>query len=300
MLCDFAHAFPNFVAGMLEREAQLKRSFREETLTDMWVASLVALKKYGVHVDLAIESETGGDLEIWFISKRLDKALAFVIQAKRIHCRRSSPRPGACVTKSWETHSFAHLDHPGGKGRRKGGQARDLVNASKNTGRDLYPLYAFYSPDHVCKERGSTVQGVMLADGFDVRRGIVMGLRKRKRFKQVKALKDLFIPLSVMFCVKPWIRVRDELLASDFADQYILFRLAASGVDILNIPDPDDIRKSMSDALGKNSKVERTRSPTLTQTIPADIKTLISGEPHRGEETGQAQNRSRVVFVASM
>jgi hypothetical protein len=299
MLCDFAQAFPAFVAGMLEREDHLKRSFREETLTDMWVASLVPLKKYGVHVDLAVESETGGDLEIWFLSKQLDKALAFVIQAKRIHCRRSSPRPGPCITKSWKTHSFAHLDHPGGKGRSKGGQAHDLVKASKDAGRNLYPLYAFYAPQHVCDTSRQAVQGVMLADGFEVCRRIVTGLRNRKRFKQIKALQDLFIPLSAMFCVNSWTKLSAEINASDFANQYVLFKLAASGVDILNIPGPEDIQRSMSDALGKTSKFERTISPVLTENIPADIRALVSGEPRWGEDRWHVQNRSRIVFVAS-
>jgi hypothetical protein len=298
MLCDFAQAFPAFVADILEREVELKRSFREETLTDMWVSSLVPLKKYGVHVDLAIESETGGDLEIWFLSKRLDRALAFIIQAKRIHCRRGSPRPAGCITQSWKTHSFPHLDYHGGKGRPKGSQADDLVNASNNTGRNLYPLYAFYSPQHVCDSSGRLVEGVMLADGFDVRDRIVRGLRDRKRFKQVGALQDLFIPLSAMFCVKSWKSAEDALEKFDFFTKYFLMKFASSGVEILNIPDPEDVRKSMTDAISRKVTTERTNLPTVTENISSDIRRMVSGELPDRRERYLAKTRSRIVFVA--
>lgn len=299
MLCDFAEAFPAFVADILEREAELKRSFREETLTDMWVSSLVPLKKYGVHVDLAIESETGGDLEIWFLSKRLDRALAFIIQAKRIHCRRGSPRPAGCITQSWKTHSFPHLDYHGGKGRPKGSQAHDLVNASNNTGRNLYPLYAFYSPQHVCDKSGKQVDGVMLADGFDVRDRIVRGLSNRKRFKQVGALQDLFIPVSKMFCVDSWKSAEDALQKFDFLTEYFLMKFATSGVEILNIPDPEDVRKSMTDAISRKVTTERTNLPTLTENIPSDIRRMVGGERKYVEEIGHSKMPSRIVFVAS-
>ena len=299
MLCDFAQAFPKFAGDLLDREAELKRSFREETLTDMWVSSLVPLKKYGVHVDLAIESETGGDLEIWFLSKTQDRGLAFIIQAKRVHCQRASPRPAPCKTKSWKTHSFPHLDYHGGTGRPKGSQADDLVNAFKNTGRNLYPLYAFYSPKHVCDNSGGSVKGVMLADGFAVRDRIVRGLSNGTRFKQVGSLQDLFFPLCKLFCVNSWKSISDIFENSDVRDNYLLLKLAAAGIEMLNIPDPEDVRKSMAGAISNSSSPERTKLLSVTRNIPSDIRRLVGGERQYMDEKVHAEKCSRIVFVAS-
>jgi hypothetical protein len=47
MLCDLAHTFPTWVAKLLERDRHLRRNFREETITDLLMASLVGLEALG-------------------------------------------------------------------------------------------------------------------------------------------------------------------------------------------------------------------------------------------------------------
>lgn len=96
MLCNFAEVFPELVGHLLDREVGLKRNIREETITDMWVASLVPLKGYGVFIDLAIECETGADIELWFLSDKLDRGVGFVVQAKRSKCHRDRNKSFDC------------------------------------------------------------------------------------------------------------------------------------------------------------------------------------------------------------
>ncbi len=123
MLCDIAQALKSFIAELLEREEALKRNIREETVSDMWAASLIGLRKFGVKVDLSIESETGGDLEVWFLSNDLARGIGFVIQSKRIHCRRDAPRPSGCLTSTRAKHAVRGLGHAAGRRRPKRGRA---------------------------------------------------------------------------------------------------------------------------------------------------------------------------------
>ena len=314
MLCDFAHSFPELVGDLLDREAGLQRRFREESLTDMWVASLVPLRPYGVAPDLAIEAETGADLELWFLSRRLDRGLGFVIQAKRAECERMHRFPFSCALHSWGKHRFPELDHRGGEGRIKGSQARDLVQAAKRTGRTVYPLYALYTPAHVHHASGHAVEGVMLADGYEVRERIVQGLwdtrrragakrRRPAKFKRLENLAGLLLPLSAMFCVSSW-----RAAAGDIEDEVlrkvVYLKLTADKVEIMNIPDPAEVADAMTRAiLRRRRDGSELPLPRVTTEIPADIRLLAQGEM-RGLPTfdgapGVAA-RARIAFVASV
>lgn len=317
MLCEFASTFPEFVGDLLEREAGLGRRFREETLTDMWVGSLVPLRRYGVHVDLANEKETGADIELWFLSRRLDRGLGFVIQAKRAVCPREPTHPFCCSHRDWTKHRFEEIDHPGGRSkatgneRMAGSQARDLVQAAKRTKRALYPLYAFYTPEHVRRQSGNAVDGVMLADGFEVRRRIVQGLwRTRKRegarrrgraaFKEIAALRDLLLKLDKMFCIDPGRPLKDVFDRD--AARLVLLDLTSSGIRFLNIPDPDDVARSMRSAITAAREGGRDLPlPQVTHGVPNDILGLASGERTRfsGAIEGTPPPRARIALVAT-
>ncbi|MGE5563620.1 MAG: DUF6615 family protein [Bacillota bacterium] len=131
-LCGFADEFPRRVAEFLERENELSRNFREETITDLWAGAMLVTGRSSVSVDFPNEQSTGADLELWFVSRRLDRSLSFVIQAKRAWCNHKRTPHGhplrQCATRRLDRHSFRHLDHPGGKGKPRGSQARNLVN----------------------------------------------------------------------------------------------------------------------------------------------------------------------------
>lgn len=314
MLCDFAHSFSELVGDLLEREAGLQRRFREESLTDMWVASLVPLRAYGVAPDLAIEAETGADLELWFLSRRLDRGIGFVIQAKRAECHRIQRFPFRCAIHRWGDHRFPELDHRGGDGRAKGSQARDLVQAARRTGRSVYPLYALYTPRHVYGASGNSVEGVMLADGYEVRRKLVQGLwdtrrragakrRSPAKFKRLENFSKLLMPLSTMFCVSPW-RLATGGSEDDVINKVVYLRLAAAGVEIMNIPDPQEVAEAMALAIRSRRRDGRDLPlPRVTTEIPADIRMLAQGEGRgvsRIDRASGSPARARIAFVASL
>jgi len=313
MLCNLARSLPRFVGDFLDKEAGLKRRFREETLTDLWVASLIPFRGSGVYADLSIESDTGADLELWFLSRDLRHGVGFAIQAKRAECRRHSGSPFHCIRRKWESHRFPELDHRGGEGRARGGQARDLVRDRSK--RRLYPLYAFYMPSHVYRPGAAPVQGVMLADGHEVRRRIVQGLwdtRRRSRvsrrsianFKRLDSLIDLMMPLSRLFCSPadfPLGHLREQPAVWR---SLAILHLVAGQIEILNIPKPHDVAADMANGI----RLARGEGgigplPEVTEAIPPDIRQLALGEGSvsiHGGERGGRRARARIVFVSTM
>lgn len=86
MLCELAHSFPPRIAEFLERDRGLTRNFREETVTDLLMASLVGLEAFGIRVDFPDEPTTGGDMD-WIFAAPLEinggRYLRVLLQAKR-------------------------------------------------------------------------------------------------------------------------------------------------------------------------------------------------------------------------
>lgn len=320
MLCNFADAFPRFVGQFLDHELGLSRRLREETVTDMWVATLVAMRGLGVHVDLADEIKTGADLEIWFLSSTRDRGIGFLIQAKRSHCGKVLMRP-ACDL-DFGRHRFEELDHAAGGDRPKGSQARNLTHAAKRSGRGVYPLYAFYTPGHIFDKSGR-IQGIMLADGYDVRRRIVLGRRDawRRRtypvggskprrgkaeFKALEHLQGLMFPLSVMFCFKSWASIKRAADRSEFIQSFMLL-MRGEDVGLATVPEPEEVANSLADVIQRARKQEegerlaRFPLPTVTRQVPYDILQLASGEATSGEviRPDVPVSRRRIVCVAT-
>jgi hypothetical protein len=87
MLCDLARSFPPKVAELLERDRGLKRNFREESVTDLLMASLIGLEPFGIRVDFPDEPTTGGDMD-WIFAAPHDMA---AVDTCASCCRRSGP-----------------------------------------------------------------------------------------------------------------------------------------------------------------------------------------------------------------
>jgi len=298
MLCNFAKAFPDFIGNLLNREHGLRRRFREETVSDLWVASLVPMRGFGLHIDIADEAKTGADIEIWFLSAKRDRGVGFVIQAKRSHCGHGTRLLSPCGI-DWKRHRFEELDHAAGEKRRKGTQARDLTHAHERSGRSVYPLYAFYTPQHLFDKSG-LIRGVMLADGHDVRRKMVLGRQKawknrtypkgrtekprraNAEYKALGKLYELFFPLSEMFCLDPWKPIRRVASVED-ATQALMLALSGSELGVTTIPAPDDVASSVSKMIGRAREAQgfrdtgEQRLPFVTDQIPTDILQLASG-----------------------
>lgn len=191
MLCDLAHNFPPKIAQFLERDRGLKRNFREESVTDMLMFSLVGLRPFGVSVDFPDEPTTGGDME-WVFAAPRDinggRYLRIILQAKRAQF--SNTKGGY-----WY---YQHLDHEKGK------QANTLVShaSGRPGGMSTPPLYIFYHPNSALSPKTASslpaVDGVNLVFAHQVAPVVAGGCARKD--KTVEAWRGSFMRLSDILC----------------------------------------------------------------------------------------------------
>jgi len=177
------------ISEFLDIEQCLKRRFREDSITDILVASLLSLPGNDVVVLTPPEAKTGGDFDLVIVDPNTGDAVQFRIQAKRL-----SPH-----ARDWMIGSYVELAHPNNSGI----QSRTLVTGLGRQAIPTIPLYAFYNPAHVCAASGNTISGVELASGWEVReriKAIVKAKPKRLPYKRVGSLHPLFFPLSTILC----------------------------------------------------------------------------------------------------
>lgn len=193
MLCELAHSFPPRVAELLERDRKLTRNFREETVTDLLMMSMVGLESFGIRVDFPDEPTTGADME-WIYAAPLEmnggRYLRLLLQAKRAQ---------HAQLKSGGYWFYQHLDH----GVPPGSQAQTLVGhaASTPSGMATLPLYIFYHPRSATALADSKLPAV---DGVnvvfaDLVAPVVKGGCKKKD-KKVDRWRNHFLPLSDLLC----------------------------------------------------------------------------------------------------
>ena len=185
MLCGIAHSFPPLAAEILERDAGLTRNFREETITDLLMASLVGLRPLGIRVDFPDEPFTGGDMD-WIFAAPLEfkggRYLTVRLQAKR--AQRAKRMKG-------DYWYYKHLDHDSGK------QAQALVKPSPG----LLPLYILYNPlPALAPATGASraVEGVNLVPAQHI--AAVVTKKCGIKDKKVDRWRPRFMPLSDILC----------------------------------------------------------------------------------------------------
>lgn len=177
------------IAEFLDIEQKLKRRFREESVTDILVASLLSLPGNAVVVLTPPEAKTGGDFDLVIVDPMAGDAVQFRIQAKRLMPHKHN----------WMTGSYAELAHP----HNGGGQSQALIRGVGGEKITTIPLYAFYNPAHVCAASGDTVSGIELGSGWEIReriKAIVKVKPKRLPYKRIGSLQPLFFPLSTILC----------------------------------------------------------------------------------------------------
>lgn len=193
MLCYLAQQFPLFVADFLERGRLLRRRFREETVTDLLMGSLITAGGKRVIVEFPDEPITGADMEWNFVNLDDQTFFRILLQAKQSY--------GA--GRIWTRHCYRELLHTSGNGSKLQAVALcDTARAEKAT----YPLYILYHPASTCytAQTGgfSYVTGASLADGYEIER-LVTGATSRALRTQNKSLKKiapLLFSLSELFC----------------------------------------------------------------------------------------------------
>lgn len=177
------------IADFLDIEQNLKRRFREDSISDIIVASLMSLPGNNVVMLTPPEAKTGSDFGIVIVQPNSRKMIQFRIQAKRLNPH----------IYDWKIGSYTELAHPHNTGK----QSHTLVRSVAHESITTIPLYAFYNPAHVCSASGGTVSGVELASGWEIRKrikAIVKIKPKRLPYKRIGSLQPLFFPLSTILC----------------------------------------------------------------------------------------------------
>lgn len=177
------------IAEFLDIEQRLKRRFREDSITDIIIASLLLLPGNDIVVLTPPEAKTGSDFDIVIVEPLSGEAVQFRIQAKRLTPHKHN----------WIIGSYTELAHP----HNSGAQSQALLRGLGGEAITTIPLYAFYNPAHVCAASGSTVSGIDLASGWEIRERIkaINKVRpKRLPYKQIGSLQPLFFPLSTILC----------------------------------------------------------------------------------------------------
>lgn len=188
--CELAHKLPSMIGDFLDLDAALGRRFREDSLTDIIIASFVKLATSGVAVQTPDEAKTGSDFDLVIADLSACTIIQYRIQAKRLYSHASK----------WFLGSYRELAHPKNTGK----QAKSLVNPANLIGPiPTIPLYAFYNPSAVCAASGNCFEALALADGFDVNQivqKIASGSPKPTTARRISNLQHLFFPLTDLLC----------------------------------------------------------------------------------------------------
>jgi hypothetical protein len=191
MLCELAHNFPLRIAELLERDRGLTRNFREETVTDLLMASLVGLEAFGVRVQFPYEPTTGGDMD-WIYAAPLEISggsyLRLILQAKRAQFAK---------LKAGGYWFYQHLDHESGQ------QAQTLTDyaATSPDGMATLPLYIFYHPASALAPavgRRPAIDGINIVFGSKIVPAVKGGCGREK--KRVGYWRNDFMPFSDLLC----------------------------------------------------------------------------------------------------
>lgn len=290
--CDLAERLPVMISEFLDIEQKLKRRFREDSVTDILVASLLSLPGNDVVVLTPPESKTGGDFDLVMVAPASDDAVQFRIQAKRL-----SPH-----LNDWEIGSYAELAHP----HNSGAQSQTLLRGLDKEAITTIPLYAFYNPAHVCAASGGTVSGIELASGWEIReriKAIVKVKPKRLPYKRIGSLQPLFFPLSTILCA-PATTVRSSSIpmpkdARAAVIDAIEERSSLAGFgQTLALPDVEvkALPRDGGTADRRRGTLPRSRSYDRREGLPAIIRSAVE---RRGERVITTRvKRPKIVLIA--
>lgn len=201
-LCELATSMPLVIGALLDREARLKRGrFREETLTDVLVASLAAFAGPELIIQYPDEPATGGDVDLEFWHVEDGRRLLLRLQAKRLDAASSGGKPVAIQHRSYREllHQVASTGEH---------QFKTLVGSDD----PHLPLYMFYNHASVAAHpshagASPAVSGINLAFASDIARELqakldAAALRKPRRLhhKRLDHLRQHFFGLDEILC----------------------------------------------------------------------------------------------------
>jgi hypothetical protein len=296
MLCNLAQLFPPLVEGFLERSRTLRRRFREETITDLLMGSLITAGGGRVIVDFPDEPVTGADMEWNFVNPDDRTFFRILLQAKQCYGD----------GKVWTRHGYRELLHTAGSSSRL--QAVALCDASRA---DIatYPLYILYHSETTCKaarkEGFHTVTGASLADGYVIEKLVKKAVSRtlRTRNKSLKTIAPILFHMHELFC-PPTILGHDAVISPGFA--YIFTVRRNGGQPVIGIPAPPtptrirerilESRRTFTDS--EKDFTDLPSVPEISKRIPEEVLTAIKRDGHR-LPSDPPLRRWRVTFVSA-
>lgn len=303
MLCLLAHQFPPFVADFLGRGRSLRRRFREESVTDLLMGSLVAVGGSRVIVEFPDEFVTGADMEWNFVNSDDNTFFRILLQAKQAYGD----------GKIWTRHTYRELLHVSG-GKFQAEILCDTARAESAT----YPLYILYHPVQTCSSAcmaGSAhVVGVNLADGYRIERLVKTATTRalRTRNKSLGTIAPHLFLLSDLFCPSTLLQMGPFGLAAGFPRMvYIMTSGRQRGLAGFPIPPtPQQVRDRLSEVRRGSIKTAAEDSeqissmpevPAIATAIPEDVRAVLRGSEEIKEEAVQRKplRRWRITFVSA-
>ena len=299
MLCQIAHQFPTFVSHFLEQGKTLRRRFREETITDLLMGSLMTAGDNGIIVEFPNEPVTGADMEWNFVNQDDNTFFRILLQAKRAYGDGNV----------WKRHYYKELLHISGRGAIP--QAVILCNTAR-TSPATFPLYILYHPERTCALAAnaglSNVTGVSLVNGYAIEHLVTASTTRalRTRNKSLGQIAPKMVPLSELFC--PLTIWPFGPMALNFSNSpFPLFIGKIGGrteIGRAMPPTPKDVREklvklsSITPNIGAASGDAVRFVPEVSNEIPYEIKNLLTRRKDRlGKDN--SLNRWRVTFVSA-
>jgi len=306
MLCTLAKTFPDFVGRFLEQGLALRRRFREETVTDLLMGTLMTAAGGRVIVEFPNEPQTGADMEWNFVDTRTRAFFRLVIQAKQAYG----------VGAIWSRHCYREIYHTSGSGSIL--QAQTLCDTAR-TSVATYPLYLFYHPQStidLARNRGKQkIEGVNVADGYEIERLVkgAKGRRLRTQNRSLKTIAPLLSPLSSLFCPSSALPMSPAAYVGRRPTLLLVQNL--DGRPYLGIPIPPDpvtirdrvaiIREAREASLDKvagahiasdDAYTDWPEVPQVSNVIPKDIEEVLES---RGRSPATRLNRWRLTFIST-
>jgi hypothetical protein len=289
---------PEMTADFLELETHIGRRFREDSVTDIIIASLLRIGGTNATVFTPPEVRTGGDFDLVIFRPQTADGIQYRIQSKRL----------VPNTTNWAWSSYKELDHPHGSGR----QASTLIRSSAQEKMPTIPLYAFYNPSSACKASKDEIAGIQLADGRAIS-AIVRALVKaraegrRPRWKRMEYLRHLFFPLSTILCppdnessaliIRPEVSRQAALAAIeerriapiDIEDAPPL--LSSKPAEVMRLPSPDQV----ANVLDRPPSLPRSQK---RNDVPKIVERAIDRQPNEPPIQRARIKRPKLVLLS--
>lgn len=312
MLCQFAHQFPEFVAGFFERGRVLQRRFREETVTDLIMGQLLAIGRPDVIVEFPDETKTGADMEWNFVNRDKGTFFRLLVQAKQLYGDGNI----------WRRLNYRELFHHTGRGGPL--QVSVLCNAARSATHATVPIYFFYNPQSARKLADSkgypNLRGINWADGYLVERLVTSAATRAQRtsHKSLGKIYPLLHEMPDLLCTGIFRRVGPLALfpGAGFAVSGRPILIGPRGIAVALPPRPEDIRERLLTTrslaapvapLGRRpvaqgqvrDDIDASPIPEVSANIPPEITRVIEARGERADSRTVPLLNWRVTFLSS-